>query len=150
MISVKTVMAVVGLTLACGAVSIPASGHHSFGRYDMGKTSVIEGTIHKYEWSNPHSWLFVDVPTANGAAVTYGFEMQSVGEMLRRGWKKTSVQPGDKVKVAFHPVRDGTPAGLLLSATDGTGKTIGLPVGGPGAGGPPPGTNARPPDSGAR
>jgi Family of unknown function (DUF6152) len=97
-------------------VAGPALAHHSFGHYDMAKLSEIEGTVHRYEWSNPHCWLFVDVTSAEGAAVTYGFELSSVGEMLRRGWKKTTVKYGDKVKVKFRPMVDGTPAGLLVSA----------------------------------
>jgi hypothetical protein len=131
-------MAVVGLALACGMVAAPASAHHSFGHYDMTKTAEIEGTVRKFEWSNPHCWLFVDVPSANGAPVTYGFELSSVGEMLRRGWKKTSLKTGGAVKVGFRPMRDGSPAGLLMSAADSAGKSIGLSIRGPGAAGPPP------------
>jgi hypothetical protein len=102
--------------LALGVVVAPALAHHSFGQYDMAKVQEIEGSVNKFEWSNPHCWLFVDVAAVNGGApVTYGFELQSVGEMLRRGWKKTIVKPGDKVKVKFRPMRDGTPAGLMAS-----------------------------------
>ena len=87
----------------------------------MTKVSEIEGTVHRYEWSNPHCWLFVDVTSADGTPVTYGFELSSVGEMLRRGWKKTTVRYGEKVKVKYRPMVDGTPAGLLVSAErDGT------------------------------
>jgi len=112
------------------AVASPALAHHSFGHYDMEKMSEIEGTIHKYEWTNPHCWLFVDVAVADGKTVTYGFELQSVGEMLRRGWKKTSVKFGDKIKVKFRPMRDGTPAGLMMSA-EKDGKLVGVEL--PGA-----------------
>lgn len=103
------------------SLATPALAHHSFGHYDMTKIAEIEGTVHRYEWSNPHCWLFVDVASANGAQVTYGFELSSVGEMLRRGWKKTSVKYGERIKVKFRPMVDGTPAGLLVSAEkDGT------------------------------
>src|SRR5262245_14569170 len=108
---------------------MPARAHHSFGLYDMEKVSEIEGTVHKYEWTNPHCWLFVDVARADGKAVTYGFELSSVGEMLRRGWKKTSVAYGEKVKVKFRPMRDGSPAGLMVSA-EKQGKVIGAEPGG--------------------
>jgi hypothetical protein len=128
--------AVAGLSaaLVLGLVAVPASAHHSFGQYDMSKVAEIEGAVNKFEWSNPHCWLFVDVAAANGGApVTYGFELQSVGEMLRRGWKKTSVKPGDKLKVRFRPMRDGTPAGLMASV-----EKDGKPVGNvPGFGAPP-------------
>jgi Family of unknown function (DUF6152) len=139
--SIKSIAAVAGLSaaLVLGVTAVPASAHHSFGQYEMSKVSEIEGTVNKFEWSNPHCWLFVDVAAANGGApVTYGFELQSVGEMLRRGWKKTSVKPGEKVKVKFRPMRDGTPAGLMASVEkDGQLVGIALGFGAPAA---PPGT----------
>jgi hypothetical protein len=102
--------------------------------FDVTKTSTIEGTVEKFEWSNPHSWLFVEAPGPDGAVATYGLEMSSVGELLRRGWTKTAVKPGDKIKVSFHPVRDGSPAGQYQSAWTSDGKLIGKPMGA----GPPP------------
>ena len=123
--------------VTCGA---PAMAHHSFAMFDMAKSSTIEGTVQKFEWSNPHCWLFVVVPGDKGGT-SYGFEMQSVGELLRRGWTKTTFKVGDKVKIQFHPLKDGTPAGQLTSAWDGQGKLLGRPIGGgpPGGEGPPPG-----------
>jgi hypothetical protein len=105
--------------------------------YDMTKISTIEGTVGKFEWSNPHSWLFVVAPGPDGTEATYGFEMSSVGELLRRGWTKTAVKPGDKIKVSFHPFRDGSPAGQYQNAWTSDGTLIGRPMGPPGGGGPP-------------
>ena len=124
--NIGKIVAVVGMAVAGSIAAAPSTAHHSFGRYDMTKTSGIEGAVRKFEWSNPHCWLFVDVASADGASVTYGFEMQSVGEMMRRGWKKTSVKPGDKVKVSFRPLRDGAPAGLITSVNDADDKPIGV------------------------
>jgi hypothetical protein len=129
--------------LTLGVVAMPALAHHSFGRYDMAKSADIEGAVAKFEWSNPHCWLFVDVASA-GKTVTYGFEMASVGEMLRRGWVKTSLKQGDKVKVTFRPLRDGTPAGLLVTAHK-EGVLIGKPMPVPGQGGGPLPGGAPPP-----
>ena len=132
----KSVLAIVGLLIALTLSAFPVLAHHSFGHYQMGDTAEIEGTVSKFEWSNPHCWLFVDV-AAKDKTVTYGFELQSVGEMLRRGWKKTTVKPGDKLKVKFRPMKDGTPAGLLVSA-ERDGQKIGE------FGGPPPAAAAPP------
>jgi hypothetical protein len=112
------------------------SAHHSFGLFDMSKTAEIEGTVVKLEWSNPHCWLFIESgPSSEAAAVNYGFEMTSVGEMIRRGWTKISVKPGDKIKVTYHPVRDGRPAGYMMSVQTQDGKYVGRP---PPANAPPP------------
>jgi hypothetical protein len=120
--------AVLAAALSSSVGVAPAIAHHSFGLFDMSKTAQIEGTIVKLEWSNPHCWLFlVSGPSADAEAVNYGFEMTSVGEMIRRGWTKTSVKPGDKVKVTFHPVRDGRPAGYMMSVMTEDGRYIGRP-----------------------
>jgi hypothetical protein len=105
--------------------SLPVLAHHSFGLYDMGRTAEIDGTVAQMEWSNPHCWLFVQVGTPGGAEASYGFEMTSVGEMTRRGWKKTAVKPGDKVKVRYHPLRDGRTGGLMMAVITTEGRTIG-------------------------
>lgn len=115
----------------------PVFAHHSFGLFDMSKTAEVEGTVIKLEWSNPHCWLFLaSGPAADAAVVNYGFEMTSVGEMTRRGWTKTALKPGDKVKVTFHPVRDGRAAGYMVSVMTAEGKYIGRPPEGQAA--PPP------------
>ncbi len=135
MVRLVVIVASVAAALALGRMAPPAFAHHSFGHYDMAKTSEISGTVRRFEWSNPHCWLFVDVVATPGAApVTYGFEMSSVGELLRAGYKKTSFKTGDQVTIRFRPMRDGTPAGLLASSQDGAGQSIGRRGGGP----PPP------------
>ncbi len=121
-----------------------ASAHHSFGFYDMNKSAEIDGVVSQFEWANPHCWLFVAVNSPSGPAVTYGFEMRSPGEMLRAGWKKNSIKVGDKIKVSFRPMRDGSHAGLLTSAKDASGAFIGRapPAGPPTTGAPPTGAPA--------
>jgi hypothetical protein len=131
--------ALAALTLGIGAA--PVFAHHSFGLFDMSKSAQIEGTVIKLEWSNPHCWLFVMVPSADNAEVSYGFELTSVGEMTRRGWSKSAVKPGDKVKVTYHPVRDGRPAGYMMTVMTADGRFIGRAPEGPenpGAQQPPP------------
>jgi hypothetical protein len=131
--------ALAALTLGIGVA--PVFAHHSFGLFDMSKSAQIEGTVIKLEWSNPHCWLFVMVPSADNGEVSYGFELTSVGEMTRRGWSKSAVKPGDKVKVTYHPVRDGRPAGYMMAVMTAEGRYIGrAPEGpeGPGAAQPPP------------
>jgi hypothetical protein len=117
--------AVIVATLLGNAATAPVAAHHSFGLYDMTKSVEIDGTVTQMEWSNPHCWLFVRVGAAGSADTTYGFEMTSVGEMTRRGWRKTAVKAGDQVKVKFHPMRDGRTGGLMMSVMTAEGHTIG-------------------------
>jgi len=124
---VRSLLAASSVAAALLMGATPAAAHHSFGHYNMTKTSEIEGVISKWEWGNPHCWLFVDV-TSGGATTTYGFELRSPGELMRNGWKRTSIKPGDRVKVAYRPMKDGTPAGLMVRVTDANGKLIGNPL----------------------
>ena len=121
--SIWSVAVLTALTLGFGVA--PVLAHHSFGLFDMSKTSEVEGTVIKLEWSNPHCWLFIMVASPDSAEVSYGFELTSVGEMVRRGWTKIAVKPGDKVKVKYHPVRDGRPAGYMMTVMTADGRYIG-------------------------
>jgi hypothetical protein len=123
--------AVIVAALSSGIGIAPVFAHHSFGLYDMGRTVEIDGTVAQMEWSNPHCWLFVRVGTSAGAQTSYGFEMTSVGEMTRKGWKKTAVKPGDKVKVRYHPLRDGRTGGLMMVVITAEGRAIGRAPGAP-------------------
>jgi Family of unknown function (DUF6152) len=122
---------VIVATLSSGIGMAPVFAHHSFGLYDMGRTAEIDGTVAQMEWSNPHCWLFVRVGTSPGAEAGFGFEMNSVGEMTRRGWKKNAVKPGDRIKVRYHPLRDGRTGGLMMTVITADGRTIGRVPGGP-------------------
>jgi hypothetical protein len=117
--------ALIVAALGGGVGVTPVLAHHSFGLYDMSRTVEIDGTVAQMEWSNPHCWLFVRVGSAAATQTGYGFEMTSVGEMTRRGWKKTAVKPGDKVKVRYHPLRDGRTGGLMMAVITVDGKSIG-------------------------
>jgi hypothetical protein len=127
MIARRSIWAAVAIVVALsGSVGLESvSAHHSFALYDMARTVEIDGSVDKMEWSNPHCWLFVWVAGSESAKVSYGFEMSSVGEMTRRGWKKIAVKPGDPVKVKYHPLRDGRNGGLMMSVTTADGHTIG-------------------------
>jgi hypothetical protein len=120
----RSILAGLCLAVAANISVAPAVAHHSFGHYAMDKTAEIQGVVSKWEWANPHCWLFVDV-VKDGKTVTYGFELSSPGEMLRAGWKRTSIKVGEKVTVAFRPMKDGTPAGLMTSTKDAAGNRIG-------------------------
>jgi hypothetical protein len=121
------ILAGLAAVLACSVGVAPVSAHHSFGLFDMSKSSEIDGTVIKLEWSNPHCWLFVMVASPDSTQTSYGFEMTSVGEMSRRGWTKTALKPGDKVKVKFHPVRDSRPAGYMVTVMTADGRFVGRP-----------------------
>ena len=102
-----------------------ALAHHSFAMFDPEKLITQEGTVKEFEWTNPHVWLHIVAPDASGKAVEWSFEMQAVAQATSGGWRADIVKPGDKVKVEFHPLKDGSRGGELVAATLPDGKRLG-------------------------
>lgn len=115
--SVKIVVPAVVL-LAAG----PALAHHSFAMFDSAKTLTFEGTVRQFQFTNPHSWLQIVAQDGTGSVKEWSLEMNTLVGLRRGGWRAGSLKPGDKVNVVFHPIRDGSSAGQLLTVTlaDGT------------------------------
>ena len=104
------------------ALAAPAAlAHHSFAMFDAQKEVTLSGTVREFQWTNPHSWLQVEVPQG-GARVEYSIELGSPNSMSRRGWRRTTFKPGDKVTVVINPMRDGSSGGALVYALDAQGK----------------------------
>jgi hypothetical protein len=112
----------VAATLLAGA----AQAHHSFGVFDTTTEKEIEGDVVEFQWTNPHTWTWIDVKDADGAVTRWGLEGMSPNFLGRRGWSKNSLKPGDHVKVVVYPLKSGEPGGTFLRATlpDGTVKVM--------------------------
>ena len=104
------------------AIATTASAHHSFAVFDMSQQKTIEGTVSDFQWTNPHTWTWVDVKGDDGSVTKYGFEGMSPNFLGRRGWSKNTLKPGDHVKIVYAPLKSGEPGGTLMRATleDGT------------------------------
>jgi len=101
-----------------------ASAHHSFAAFDMTAEKTITGVVKKVDWTNPHIWIWVDVTESSGTTETYGFEGMTPNFLSRRGWTRSSMQPGMKVSVTFRPMKDGKPGGMFVSGTLPDGKVL--------------------------
>jgi hypothetical protein len=114
-VAVKTFLGAVLLALA--SVSV-AWAHHSFAMFDAAHEKTLAGTIKEFQWTNPHTWVWLDVPVANGISTEeWGIEGMSPNFLGRRGWSKTTLRPGDKVTIVIHPLKDGSKGGTFLSVT---------------------------------
>ena len=107
-------MPIVVLILVIGATS--AAAHHSGAMFDDKKTVTMNGVIKEFQYTNPHSWLLVDVKGADGKVVTWGFEAEGPTTLLRAGIKKSDLLPGMEVTISGHPMHDGRPAATLVKA----------------------------------
>ena len=130
------------LTLAALLFSpMLALAHHGFDMFDFDKTLTLKGTIKEWQWTNPHSWIQLNVEE-KGVVTEWSLEGSSISQLARRGWKRNSLKPGDQVVVTVHPLKNGKPGGQWAQVSDTNGKVLGtndVPgAGGRGPGGPPP------------
>ena len=102
-----------------------ATAHHSFAMFDHVNRITLAGTVTRFEWTNPHVYIELDVPDGKGGAKHYSIECASVNVLMRTGWKFTDVHKGDKVKLLVNPLKDGTAGGMLETATFADGRTLG-------------------------
>jgi len=115
------VLTLCGLLLVAGGT---ASAHHSFAPFDLTKEKTITGTVSKFEWTNPHSWVWVDVPNEKGGVDSWAVEGMSPNYLARRGWTKTTLKPGDKVTIAVRPLKSGENGGMFVRATLADGRVL--------------------------
>lgn len=113
----------VALLLASGA--LPAMAHHSFSMFDAQKEVVLSGKIKEFQWSNPHTWIQLDVTDDSGKVLEWSIEGGSPNLVGRQGWKRNTFKPGDAVKITVHPLRDGQPGGSFVRAVLPDGRTLG-------------------------
>jgi len=106
------------------SVAAAALAHHSAAGIDRTKSVTLTGTIKQFSWTNPHSWMEVDVPDDKGGTVTWKVEMTSPAYLVRAGWKSTTLKQGDEVKVTVRPLRNGEPGGLFVSVVLADGRTF--------------------------
>jgi hypothetical protein len=111
--------------IAAASFAAPAGAHHSFAMFDATKNVTLQGTVKEFEWTNPHSWLRVNVTDEKtGKTVLWALELSSPARLTTMGMHADSVHPGDKVSVTFHPMRDGTRGGQFIQAELPGGKQV--------------------------
>lgn len=113
---------------ACLVVSVaiatgPLFAHHSFAMFDHTRTLTLRGTVTKFQWTNPHAYLDLDVPDGKGGVKHFTIECPSINMLQRVGWKSTMMKAGDQVRAIVAPLLSGQPGGLILELTLPDGKT---------------------------
>jgi hypothetical protein len=109
------------LLLVCAGA---ATAHHSFEMFDRARTVTLTGTVKEFQWTNPHCWIQLWVPSTDGTPVEWGIELDSPRSLIRTGWKPRLIKAGDSISVVIHPKRDGTEAGGYLSGTAADGSAL--------------------------
>lgn len=124
-------LAAVQVALLAGLLAAPLSAHHSGAGVDRTKTITVSGTVKEFRWTNPHSWIDLEVASEAGRTELWSIEMNPPPFLIRAGWRASTLKPGDKVEVTLNPIRTGEPGGIFVSVKLATGQVLGGRAAGP-------------------
>ncbi len=111
-----------------GSFVVPALAHHSGAMFEEKKEITLTGVVKEFQYTNPHSWLLVDVKGADGKVTTWGFEAEGPSSMTRAGIRLKDFTPGTPVTITGHPMKDGKPAALWVKATRTSDNKVFVPA----------------------
>ena len=111
--------AVYSALIGLAAAAWPVSAHHSTTMFDREKTIPLSGTVKEVHWTNPHVAIYIEnaVKQPNADTGLWLIELTSPGNLVRSGWSRNTVKPGDKVTANVHPLRDGSKGAALNKIT---------------------------------
>lgn len=104
-----------------GGLSVPLVAHHGTGMYDMSHPTTITGVVKRFEWTNPHAYIYLDVKDDKGNTVEWAVEMMALNHLKSYGWSRNLVQPGDVITCTGGAAKSGSPAMLssIIKLPDG-------------------------------
>jgi hypothetical protein len=115
--------AVVAASVLVGATNA-AMAHHSFSAFNTQAERTVTGIVKQVDWTNPHIWIWVDVPNGQGGTDRYGFEGMSPNYLERRNWTRTTLKAGDQITITYNPLRDGSNGGMFRTGKLSDGKVL--------------------------
>jgi len=106
------------------SIGFPVTAHHSPAVFDRTKEVKLVGAVKEFRWSNPHSFIELDVRNEKGGTDTWAIEMDPPNYLVKAGWTSKTVKPGDMVTITVNPLRTPEPVGKFVSITLPGGKVL--------------------------
>ena len=119
----KRVHPVFGFLLA-SALTLSAIAHHSPAVFDRTREVKLTGVVKEFRWSNPHSYIELEVKNEKGEVDLWAIEMNPPSYLVKAGWKSTTLKPGNTVMIMINPLRTSEKAGKFVSITLPDGKVL--------------------------
>jgi hypothetical protein len=113
-----------GVAIVAMFVAAQGFAHHSAVMFDEGREITVTGVVKEFQYTNPHSWLLVDVTNEDGTVTTWGFEAEGPSTLMRAGIRKSDFSPGTELTITGNPMKDGRPGAAWIVATRGYGKVF--------------------------
>lgn len=104
--------------------AISSFAHHSQSEFDLQESVEVNGTVTELVWKSPHAWIYLDVVDEDGEVVNWGFELPSPTTLMRRGWTRRSLEPGDVITVTGAPARNHSGIALARTVRDADGNGV--------------------------
>jgi hypothetical protein len=121
--------AAVGLGIGLAVCVEPMPAHHSIvAEYNLSNSITIQGTVTKVEWMNPHARFYLSVAEADGRMVDWEIEMGSPNVLMKDGWTRDTIKPGDQISVDALEAKDGTKLGYARAVTWPDGRILSVPL----------------------
>jgi hypothetical protein len=110
-------------------LSTPVLAHHSVAEYDMSTLTSVKGTVTKFEWSNPHAYIYLEAKDEKGNVVEWTAELASIGMLARVNWKRDTVKPGDEIMITGNRAKNGRTTMRLDKIAFANGQELSAHVG---------------------
>ena len=102
----------------------PAIAHHSTSMYDMANPVTVTGVVKRFEWTNPHAFVYLEVKDEKGNAVEWEVEMMSLNHLRGYGWTRNTVKPGEVISCTGGAAKNGAPSMISSYMKLGDGRMI--------------------------
>jgi len=112
------------ILIALAGFGIPVSAHHSAAAFDPNIKVNVTGTVKELQWTSPHARLHVDEVQDDGTVMTWNFELPSPVGLMRKGWRRNDLSPGDTVSVEGFRAKEYPDIGIAEAVRDGEGNYL--------------------------